>query len=133
MVTPSQHSNDVFVRTPYSPPVAIARRCRPGHGCGCANQSNQAIRLRSEGPDRQQYWEQDRGAFGQHVDQCKVYRYRVSCWSFNEVATVLEGHCRHNEFPVLIAYATQVAEVTPLVHCAQANGIRAMPRSGGHQ
>lgn len=46
---------------------------------------------------------------------------------------VLKSTDRHNEFPVLIAYATQVAEVTPLVHCAQENGVRAIPRSGGHQ
>jgi FAD/FMN-containing dehydrogenase len=39
---------------------------------------------------------------------------------------------QEKEFPLLIAYAEKASEVPKLVKCAQAAGIKAVPRSGGH-
>lgn len=38
-----------------------------------------------------------------------------------------------DEYPAVVAYATQKTEIGALVKCAQSNGYRATPRSGGHQ
>lgn len=43
------------------------------------------------------------------------------------------GPYRFTQMPVLIAYAEKPYEIAPLVHCAKANGIKAVPRTGGHQ
>ncbi|KAL8762949.1 MAG: hypothetical protein Q9194_007454 [Teloschistes cf. exilis] len=37
------------------------------------------------------------------------------------------------QFPALIAYVKDAAEVAPLIRCAQSAGIKAVPRNGGHQ
>ncbi|KAI9676085.1 MAG: hypothetical protein M1817_000828 [Caeruleum heppii] len=37
-----------------------------------------------------------------------------------------------DEFPALIAYTVTASEIAPLIRCAQAAGIKAVPRNGGH-
>ncbi|KAJ3499817.1 hypothetical protein NLG97_g20 [Lecanicillium saksenae] len=39
---------------------------------------------------------------------------------------------QEKEFPLLIAFAEKVGEVPLLIKCAQAAGVKAVPRSGGH-
>jgi FAD/FMN-containing dehydrogenase len=40
---------------------------------------------------------------------------------------------RFDQFPLLIAYAISAKEVGPLIKCAKAAGVKAVPRNGGHQ
>lgn len=40
---------------------------------------------------------------------------------------------RFEQFPTLIAYVKDAAEVAPLIRCAQSGGIKTVPRNGGHQ
>jgi FAD/FMN-containing dehydrogenase len=39
----------------------------------------------------------------------------------------------HDEYPVMLAYATQEQEVSNLVKCGLSTGVQVVPRSGGHQ
>lgn len=43
------------------------------------------------------------------------------------------GIYSNNEYPVMVAYATQEKEVSNLVKCGLATGVQVVPRSGGHQ
>ena len=40
---------------------------------------------------------------------------------------------RFDQFPSMIVYVEHPEEVAPLVKCAKDAGIKAVPRSGGHQ
>lgn len=39
----------------------------------------------------------------------------------------------HDEYPLMLAYATQAEEVSSLVKCGHSTGVQVVPRSGGHQ
>ena len=47
--------------------------------------------------------------------------------------TCLRDMCRFEEFPSLIAYASDASEVPALIQCAKGSNVKAVPRNGGHQ